>query len=416
MPKIILFLVLALALVGGVCFHQRYQKEKQRQAEIARQQELVRQEKAKAEAARIEQEYKEAEKKRREEAQRAREEARAAAQKKREEEKARREQEKRAAEEKAKEDRRGVCEKVLSVLDGGVLRPWKDARDEDRPDRAKGEKTFYCLMPDGEGSRMLIEQKIDFGRTVVAKRIDSTKENEAFSPESFDRTVTIFPNLLINGDRVYFRSAHAEDESIPVPSADDPFNPAEHDFGIAYDLVKASGLKTDAFVYDVYFRPFGVTNDVFVATVPFGKTATLADFTSKVGAWVKRNKAALAKAQAQAKKKAPQQKPWKRQFVFTDKTVVKKRVDGVTEVPRTYISRTNLHRYVQGTREYLNEEKKEAVAKQKWQALYDKAQAEEDKEKAMKEAGQPVQQGSTGNPFLDAGTAVYRLHAEAVAK
>lgn len=416
MPKIILFIVLALALVGGVLFHQRYQKEKQRQAEIDRQAELARQEKAKAEAARIEQEYKEAEKKRREEALRAREEARAAAERKRAEEKARKEQEKKAAEEKAREDRRGVCEKVLSVLDGGVLRPWKDARDEDRPARAKGAKTFHCLMPDGEGSRMLIEQKVDFGRTVGAKRIDSTKENEAFEPESFDRTATIFPNLLINGDRVYFRPAHAEDESSPVPTADDPFDPAEHDFGIAYDLVKASGLKTDAFVYDVYFRPFGMTNDVLVATVPFGKTATFADFHAKVGAWVKRNKAALAKAQAQAKKKGPQPKPWKRQFVFTDKTVVKKRVDGVTEVPRIYVSRTNLHRYQPNTREYLNEEKKEEVAKRKWQALYDKAQAEEEKEKALKEAGKPVQQGSTGNPFLDAGTVVYRLHEEAAAK
>ena len=413
MPKIILFLVLAGALVGGICLHQRYQKEKQRQAEVARQAELARQEKAKAEAARIEQEYREAEKKRREEALRAREEAKAAAQKKREEEKARREQEKRAAEEKARSDRRGVCEKVLAVLDGGVLRPWTEARDEDRPDRAKGEKTFYCLMPDGEGSRMLIEQKLDFGRTVAAKRIDSTKENEAFSPESFDRTVTIFPNLLINGDRVYFRPAHADEEGCPVPTADEPFNPSEHDFGIAYDLVKASGLKTDAFVYDVYFRPFNMSNDVLVATVPFGKTATLADFTAKVGAWVKRNKAALAKAKA--KQKTPQ-KVWKRQFVFTDKIVVKKRVDGVTEVPRTYVSKTNLHRYVPGSREYLNEEKKEEVAKQKWQALYDKAQAEEEKEKALKEAGQPVQQGSTGNPFLDAGSVFYRLHAETTAK
>ena len=414
MQKFVFFMVLVLGLAGTVVFYQKHQKEQARKAEIARQQQLVQEQKAKAEAERIEREHREAIRKHNEEVRRANEEAKLAAQRRRDEEKARKEQAKKEAEEKAKSARRETCESILTRLEGAELRPWKTAPDADRPERVKTEGTFHCLMPDGEGGRMLLEQKVDFGRTVKATRIDSQKENEAFEPESFNRTVTIFPNLLICGDRVYFRPAHAEEDDCRVPAPGETFDPAEHDFGMAYDLVKEIRVKTSAFVYDVLFQPFGdERNAVPVATVPFGQTVAFETFRDKVGAWIKRNKAALAKAQKQ-QKKAPQ-KVWKPSYVFTDKTVVKKRVDGVTEVPRTYVPRSNKHRYGTLTREYENEVRKEELAQAKWKALYDKALADEEKAKALKEGGAEKKSagGNTGNAILDAGTVVYRLHEEA---
>ena len=414
MQKFIFIIVLVLGLAGTVVFYQKHQKEQQRLAEIARQQEIARAQQEKAEAERIEREHREAIQKHNEEVRRINAENRA----KREAERARKEQEKKDAVEKAASERRETCGTILTKLEGAELRPWKSAPDADRPERVKTSGTFHCLLPDGEGGRMLIEQKVDFGRTVKATRIDSQKANEAFEPESFNRTVTIFPNLLISGDRVYFRPAHSEEDNCRVPGPGETFNPAEHDFGIAYDLIKETRVKTSAFVYDVFFNPFGNEQDaVLVATVPFDQKVTFETFHSKVGAWAKRNKAALEKAWKKAQKKAPPQKAWKPSYVFTDKTVVKKRLDGVTEVPRAYLSKSNKHRYHPLSREYANEVKKEEDAKAKWQILFDKAQADEEKAKSLKAGASEKQseQGSTGNPILDAGTVVYRLHVDAPA-
>lgn len=419
MQKFIFIMVLMLGLAGTVVFYQKHQKEQRRLAEIARQQEIERAKQAKAEAERIEREHQEAIQKHNEEIRRINAENRAKREAERQAEKARKEQEKKEAEAKAASARRETCGAILAKLDGAELRPWHTAPDADRPERVKTEGTFHCLLPDGEGGHMLLEQKVDFGRTVKATRIDSQKENEAFEPESFNRTVALFPNLLISGDRVYFRPVHAGEDNCRVPNPGEAFNPAEHDFGMAYDLVKETRVKTSAFVYDVFFNPFGNEQDaVLVATVPFDEKVTFETFLSKVGAWAKRNKAALEKARKKAQKKAPPQKVWKPSYVFTDKTVVKKRLDGVTEVPRAYLSKSNKHRYHPLSREYANEVKKEENAKAKWQVLYDKALADEEKAKALK-AGAPEKQaaqGSTGNAVLDAGTVVYRLHVDAPAK
>lgn len=409
MRKFIVFMVVALGITGAVVFYQKCQQERRKQAEAARQQERQRREKEKAEAARLAAEEREAVRKHNEEVRRKREEARAKALQEQQAAKARREQEKKEAEEQAKNARRDVCAKILSALNGAELRPWRTAGDEDRPERVKTEKTFHCLLPDGEGGRMILEQKLDFGRTVSVRRVDSEKENENFEPESFERTVSAFPNLLVSGDRVFFRPTHPEPDPCPVPAPGEAFDPAEHDFGLAYDLVKGTGAKTSAFVYDVFFQPFGSEqNAVLVATVPFGGTVAFEVFRAKVGAWAKRNRALVQKSQ----KKAPPQKVWKPSYVFTDKTVVKKRVDGVTEVPRTYVPRSNKHRYLVGSREYENELKKEEVAQQKWQALFKKAEADEAKAKALKEESAGKQSGGTGDAVLDAGTVVYRLHEE----
>lgn len=411
MRKFVFFMILVLGLAGTVVFYQKYQKERQQNAEIARQRQLAQEQKEKAEAERTEREHREAMERHNEEIRRAREEARIAAQRKRDEEKARKEQEKRDAAEQAKRVRHETCASILDKLNGAELRPWKSAPDSDRPDRVKAEATFHCLMPDGEGGRMLLEQKVDFGRTVKVTRIDSQKENEAFEPESFNRTVVIFPNMLIAGDRVYFRPSHAEEDACRVPPPGETFDPAEHDFGMAYDLVKEIRVKTSAFAYDVLFQPFDNEKDAIrIATVSFGEKVTYEQFRDKVAAWAKHNKAALLKAQKQ-RRNTPR-KVWKPSYVFTDKAVVKKRVDGVIEVPRTYVPRSNKHRYGTLTREYENEARKEEIARQKWQALYDKAKADEEKALALKEeaSGKKSAGGNTGNALLDAGTVVYRLH------
>ncbi|MGN0846141.1 MAG: hypothetical protein ACI4RA_02005 [Kiritimatiellia bacterium] len=401
------FLIMVLAVVGLTGLYFRHEKEKALQAERDRQQELARAEAAKAEAARVEQEYQEAKKKHQEEIARKRAAAREEQLKRRQAEKARAEQEKKAAAEKAataaQDARRAACDRVLAVLKGGTLRPWKTIGEDEQPDTAKGERTFHYVFPDDDGGRMFLELKTMFGRPVSLHRLDSVTSAERYEPTEFRQLAAVFPHLLVSGDKVYFRPSRADMAPCRVPEAGGSFDPAQQDFGDLYETVRALGLKTDAFVYGVYFRPFGSQTDVPVAKVAFGGTVPAETFREKVFAWARRNAAASAKGAAAARN-------WKQTYVFTEKDRVKKRVDGVTEVPRTFVFNGNKHRYLEGSLEYENEVKKEEAARRKWQALVDEVKRQEETAKrlAAKKGG--------GGDLLESGAVVYKLMEAQAAK
>lgn len=402
MKKVIFLLIIVLALVGLFGLRSRHEAEKRRQAEIARQQEVAREQAAKLEAERIAKENEEAEKARRAEAQRKREEAKAKILQERREEQARKEREKKAVQEKAAEvaqdARSAACDKILAALKNGVLRPWKTIQDGDQPDTSKGECTFLYVFPDDDGGRMFLELKTMFGRSVALRRLDSVTSAEQYEPNEFRQLAAVFPHLLLSGDRIYFRSSRAELDPCRVPATGASFNPAEHDFGGLYETVAAAGLNKDAFVYGVYFRPFGTEIDIPVAKVAFGKSVPAAEFQDKVSKWVKRNKAELERGRAAAKK-------WKPTVVFTDKTQIKRRVDGVTEVPREFVPSSNKHRYSAGTQQYEEELQKESAARRKWQLLFDEAKSQEARAKQLSEK-------KGGEGFLESGSVVYRLYEE----
>lgn len=402
MQKFIFFMIIVLALVGLFGLRSRHEAEKRRQAERARQQEIAREQAEKLEAERIAKENEAAEKARRAEAQRVREEAKAKALQQRRDEQARKEREKQAEQQKtaevAQNARAAACEKILAALKNGVLRPWKTIQDGDQPDTSKGERTFHYVFPDDDGGRMFLELKTMFGRPVSLHRLDSVSSAEQYEPNEFRQLAAVFPHLLLSGERIYFRSSRADLDPCRVPAPGASFNPAEQDFGALYETVASSGLNTDAFVYGVYFRPSGTEIDIPVAKVAFGKSVPSAEFQEKVSRWIKRNKAAVEKGRAAAKK-------WKPTVVFTDKTQIKRRVDGVTEVPRAFVASSNKHRYVEGSMQYEEELKKEEFARRKWQQLFDEAKSQEAR---MKQLSGKKEEGG----FLESGSVVYRLYEE----
>ena len=68
--------------------------------------------------------------------------------------------------------------------------------------------------------------------------------------------------------------------------------------------------------------------------------------------------------------------------------MIRKRLDGVTEVPRTFFyNGSNRHRYWTYSNKYINEVRKEEIARAKWQQLYDEAVRQE---RAEEEALRPI--------------------------
>lgn len=398
MKKIVLFLVIVLSFVALIGGYMKREGEKRRQAEVARREALAQEQAAKVAEARAEKERQEAEKARREEMAREREKKRALYAQKQEEARARKAKEKQEADRKAQEDahaeRGKLCEKLLSTLKNAPLHPWRELAEKDDPEKATGDRTFYCVFPDGVGGRMFLELKTMFGRPVSLRRLDSASNTEQYEPSEFHQLASVFPNLLVVGDSVYFRASQSDVDLCRIPEKNRGFNPAEQDFGALYEIVRGLGLRTDAFQYEVYLRPSGTTNDVPVAKVAFGENVQQEAFREKFQQWTRKMSKSSARANQQWKKQK------KRTVVFSDKTVIGKRIDGTIEVPRTFVFYGNKHKYLEDSPEYLREVKKEELAKAKWQRLFDEAKRQE--------SGGASATGTKEDAFADSSV-VYKL-------
>ncbi len=405
--------VLVLILAGYGVFH--VVKKRSDEKEAARiayqmQQEEVRIQKEKEEYERVRRERMEAEKKRQEEAARAREEAeqrrlaekraaeeKAAAEAKEAEEREKAEQEaKEKAEQEAKEAIKKQYVAVLDRFKGRSLRPLESMSASEKSDMNKGEKILHYVFPDDAGGCIVFEVKTVYGRPSSVKRLDVVKvENGTWD---FDRFMESSPYLVLIGKKVYFRPPQTERESFCLPDEGEVFNPAKEHLGALYDVAAILGLKAGAFVYGVYYRSDAMQKDIPIAKVSLGETIPNSLFRERLMDWNRR--------QASRPKRRNTGKKLKRTVVFVDGDTVRKRIDGVTEVPREFRYHGNRHRYYWSSREYENEVRKEENARRKWEVLAAEARRQE-------ELAQGLGEGRENNArFVDvdgSGSVVYRI-------
>lgn len=311
------------------------------------------------------------------------------------------------AEREAREKISGIRKQYAEIKDAfrrATCDMWRNAPREDRPNGVKSQKIFYCLVPQNE-SYDIFRLQVAPGREMEVSHLYADAEPKAISVADFTKQAGRIPHLLMVEDRAYFSvpGSHAE-QSFPVPVED--FSPFEKEFGSLYDIARNLGIRTPPLACEVFFRPRDGYQDVALGVVHYGHGLSRNQIFNKVGD-------SMAQLRAKRANRDKGRKTKKRTVVFGKGTVVRKRLDGVTEVPRNFIyTSSNRHRYYWDSHNYEDEVRKENMARAKWQELYDEAERQE---KAEEEDARPVDPAqyrpsdSEIEEMLRSGSLYYRM-------
>jgi len=239
------------------------------------------------------------------------------------------------AERTAKENS-AYFEAVLAPFKKAKVDYWKNAPKEDRPEKATSDKHYVALVPAEEGFILLNMDKKP-GATMSFREVsrDGGAGNE-ISPAEFKELTAATPFFVLCGKRVYFCSAKKKGQTYAVPKKGDQFDPGREEFGGLADLTKDHGMDVVNMKYRVGFTP----NEEFarpipIAEVKFGESLSREDFFEKVKAKMVKTAERRAANNESSRKNAAKKKVYKRTVVWGTGPRIKKRLDGVTEVPRT---------------------------------------------------------------------------------
>ena len=303
---------------------------------------------------------------------------------------ARAQKEQRAAEEAARKEKRAAVkryEDIRRAFSSARYGFWQDVLDEDRPGRGSVQTTFHCLLPleeEEEGAYAVYQLEIAPGAAMNVLRMAPDGTTEGVSAEEFSKRAGKTAHILLHGERAYFCPAAGRgDAEFRVPPSGEAFNPFQQLFGPLYEAARKFGIQNPALSCVVTFVPAGSSSEVEIGQVFFGNWLYSGDFESAVSKWMARR---AADAAQRRNRKSAQRK--KRTVVLSDGQMIRKRLDGVTEVPRTFFyNGSNRHRYWTYSNKYINEVRKEEIARAKWQKLYDEAVRQE---RAEEEALRPI--------------------------
>ena len=259
-----------LALIAGVAWfshlkHRQHMEEERQKAEHERTVQIAREKEREAEAARQE----------------ARRKVQMEAKRAAEEEARRREEEKRRlAEQKAEALRiqQANVKRYQAALDrfkGAVLDLLAAAPPSDLPAKVSHETWFSCLLPGGRKGIVLYEVFASPGQSLRVSRLEAEGNAEEIPIEDFNRQVARSPYLLSKGSYCYYNPANRKrwELRVPVLAEGETLDPSREDFRDLYDFVRRMNLVTSALAYDVFFRDFG-GGETRILSVPFGGTFT----------------------------------------------------------------------------------------------------------------------------------------------
>lgn len=285
---------------------------------------------------------------------------------------------------------------------------WRDAPKSDRPAGVTAETTFQCLIPKSNAVYDIYELTVAPGMPLKVVRLLPDRPAEPVASEVFTQEAASKPHILMKGTNAYLGVAKGRGgDRSRVGVREEVFNPFREEFGNLYEVVQRLGVGRLPLAYEVAFQLKGDGAEIPVETVFFGREVPYAAFREKVADWMAQR---TAKTAMRRKAKIAR----KRQTVIlADVPVVRKRLDGVTEVPRTFVyASSNKHKYFYDSRAYASEARKEEIARAKWQQLYDEAVRQE---RAVEEALRTPDADAYRPPAsqveeaLRTGTLVYRM-------
>ena len=250
---------------------------------------------------------------------------------------------------------------------------WRDAPKSDRPAGVTDETMFLCLIPKTDAAYDLYELTVAPGAPLKVDRLLPDRPAEPVTAAAFTQEAASKPHILMKGANAYLSAAKGRggDQS-RVGVREEVFNPFREEFGALYEVVQRLGVGRLPLAYEVVFQLKGDHAEIPIETVFFGREVPYGAFQEKVAAWMAQR---TAKTAMRRKAKTAR----KRQTVIlADVPGVRKRLDGVTEVPRTFVyASSNKHKYWYDSRAYASEARKEEIARAKWQKLYDEAVRQE---------------------------------------
>jgi len=354
------------------------------------------------------QERKEAEERMAREEERERERKEIAERSAREEERARerkrKEQEELLARQQAEQQRqqeieaaRKRYETVAETFRAASLDTWQSLSQNERLENSKGEHLYTFLVASPSKDEMFIDVKTLDGNPVDVTILDRRGESKRMDLPEFEK-MRSEPRLMVLGGRAYLFASNSG-AFYPAPKEFETFNPSAKDCGILYDAVRRLLADTSRVKYQVMFKMQGNSESIPISLIGFGESVSRETFVEKIQKRL---------AQQRSRKNAGRAKKRKRTVILTNTKVIRKRIDGVTEVPKVFVPSSNKHRYSWYGREYDNEVRKEEQARAKWQELYDEAVRQEEAENEELQNDSSISLERV-KEMLDAGTVSYKV-------
>lgn len=211
------------------------------------------------------------------------------------------------------------------------------------------------------------------------RRISRMEENgrtEIVNPEVLGEKINKLEYLVAKGDTVYFKSSRKAPATGLLNMAKES-DPAETFFGTLAPVVKEIKPTYDELTFDIFFTPKESSKKIFVENLPFGSLWTLQSVRDAV------EKSTTIKSSYRTKNKTQK---FKRTAKIYNGTAIKRGIDGITYVPMTppperirttYSSTVPNCIYRTHTRTTYSDN-----SRARWQALFNKAQQEDQAEAA----------------------------------
>ncbi len=327
--------------------------------------------------------------------------------------------EKRVAEQKRIKDERQAAQLRKMAYDM-VLRQfrearmdfWKNAPAEDRPGKVKEPLTFNCLVPE-TNSFTVLAMLCKPDEPMVMQRLAPTADPAGLSDDEFKKLTAEVPYLVMREGRSYFCTPGKLPEvTNSVPAYGESVNPSKETFGALYDLVFKLRIKRPDFVWQVSFQPRGFETSIDICRARFGETVTRNRIYPKVREAMRIYQENLARQKATRSMRGAKRPV--RTLVLYDGDTIRKNINGVTQVPRSFTyTGSNRHKYALNSHSYRVEARKEEEARAKWLKLYTEAvrqeNAERDANRAVEAAASSVEITSQEvEDVLDVGKITYK--------
>ena len=366
---VVLGIVAIVGIVGAVMYNNQAKRERM---EVARRAEMARIEREKAEeAARLQRLKEEAE------AERKRREARLAREREEEaRELAERERKRKAAEAEAERQKKLEAENkrrdVYRAAQGRFLASLDmegNAPAGEKIQSAKVGSKFWYIFASCASDKLIYEvEKVSSSRLkamelsleVDAREVDFADFKRMMENETFAYT---------SGGKVWLKCEKSPARSYVVPERGNDFCVAVENLGKMYDMLVGFGTRFDEVRCRVTLRSDSGKTKVPLGVIGFGDSLPRSEMEKAIGGQIGK-KASASATMGTGRVKKPK---FKRTVVLYDGDVIKKGLDGVTNVPRRF---KFLGTRVNGFRRYHSEEK----ARNDWKKLYDEAKRQEEQE------------------------------------
>ena len=265
--------------------------------------------------------------------------------------------------ESAKKDYRRAVERL-----GDPFQFAKTAPKEENPKTVKERKTFWCVFSSYASDQIVYEIEAEPGGVIKSVSLSQDGERSKVDAGMIMERLKTEKFAITSGKKVYVGGVRSPVGNFDVPEKGCDFSIMNASFGDFMKTAVALGMQPPDAKFKVCLKPDGAKNDkdnVFLCAVGYDDVIERKTVEEAIRRKLSNDAKRIASESSGVKRKK-----FKRTVMLYDGVHIKKTLDGVTMVPRTY-------RHL-GTSEYKQKSARtEAEFRKKWQNLYDEAVRQE---------------------------------------